>query len=154
MMWTRRPTASTWPTKLIEVAALGHQGAGGAAEGAYQGLLLKAGKALYPDPVSPHDPATALGQARILDVGVGRLLEPARDRVEAHPPGGVRVGDARPDVPLEHPAGVRKRDQLIELLDLGGTHVAAIVGMTVAAASSRSNGAGLRRYSPAGCRAT
>ena len=82
---------------------LGREASDPAAERPQLELLAEAGKGLRPDSGPADDPGAATLESRVDEVGVGDVLEPAGDRVEAAAAARGGVRDARPDRLLVHP---------------------------------------------------
>ena len=109
-------------------APLGREPPQAAAERAHRHRLAEARPRLDAQPQPAHDPHPALVEAGVEQVRVGDVLEPARDRVEAHPAVAHRVGDpglqgrARRSVPPRAPGRARSapRGPARVLVDLAG----------------------------------
>src|SRR5579875_1957042 len=75
----------------------------------------EAGEAPDQDSRPAHHPRRPLDQPGIHHIGVGDVLEPARDRVQPNPPRRGAVGKPGPEHLLEHAALVGRRNQLAQL---------------------------------------
>ena len=65
-------------------APLGHEAPGAAAPRRHRDVLVHPGEALDAQAQAPHDPHAVVGHAGVEQVGEGRVLQPAGDRVQAH----------------------------------------------------------------------
>ena len=84
-----------------------------AAERADREALGEPGKAPDRDPVAAHDPHCALREARVLNVGVRDVLEPAGEGVEPDPPGRGAVREPGAHRERVLPCAVDWRDELV-----------------------------------------
>jgi hypothetical protein len=84
--------------------ALGREAPDAAAEGAQLELFAEAREGLDPNAVAPDDPGALALESRVDDVGVGDVLQPARDRVQPAAAGAVGVGYPGPGPLLVDPA--------------------------------------------------
>jgi hypothetical protein len=98
-------------------APLGHEAAGAAAPRGHRDVLVHAREALDAQAQPAHDPHAVVGHAGVEEVGEGRVLQPAGDRVQAARAPTARRRPARPRAIGEDAALGRRCDQLAELHD-------------------------------------
>ncbi len=86
---------------------------------------VQAREARHPDPGAAHQPHRQLAQPGVLHVQPRHVLDPARDRVQAQPPGRPDVADAGPAHVGERAHVARPRDERLELGQAGTVLIAS-----------------------------
>src|SRR6478736_6670640 len=119
-------------------APLRRQAPGRAAERPHRNRLAEVREGLHLHPRPAHEPGATVGEPGVHDVGEGDILEPARNRVQAHAARPRDVRQPRRDLALEHAAPGRRRDELGEWSRPGLVHANATSKASAAAAAVRS----------------
>jgi hypothetical protein len=96
-------------------APLGPQAAEPAAPGARLDVVAEARKALRTNTHPPNDPGRLLEHTGIVDIGIGNVLNPAGQPIEANTPARSTIGEPRPKRVLENTPDRRQRKDLAQL---------------------------------------